>query len=111
MSSVKKASRERRVKRFRNVRQTKDFLTDWDRLEASGKHDMNRLKEAMAILALNNGPMPPEWKDHQLSGRFVEYRECHVKGDLLLMYKLEESSKVEILVLSRAGTHSEIFGR
>ena len=109
MSNRKKISEARRVKHFRDVRQTNDFLSDWDRLEASGRHDMNRLKEAMSILAFNDGPMPPEWKDHQINGKFNDYRECHVKGDLLLIYRIKEDSKVEVLVLMRAGTHSELF--
>lgn len=78
----------KRVKHFRDVTQTNDFLNDWARIEASGRHDMSRIKEAMSILALNEGSMPPEWKDHQLEGKFKDYRECHVKGDLLLVYKI-----------------------
>ena len=99
------------VRYFRDVRQTSDFLNDWDRLKSSGKHDMSRIKEAMTILALNDEPMSPEWKDHQLEGKFNGYRECHVKGDLLLLYKIRQSSKIEILVLSRICTRSELFGR
>ena len=101
----------KKVKHFRDVNQTNDFLADWEKLSRSGKHDMTRIKEAMTILALNDGPMPPEWKDHPLEGKFNGYRECHVKGDLLLVYKIRPSSKVEILVFSRICTHSELFGR
>lgn len=110
MTKKKKSSGTRRVKYFRDVRQTKDFLSDWDRLEDSGQHDLNRVKEAMAILAVNNGSMPPEWKDHELNGKLSKYRECHIKGDLLLVYEVQEGSKVDVLVLVRLGTHSEIFG-
>lgn len=103
--------KRKRARRFRDVMQTNDFDKDWKRLEASGRHDMHRIKEAISILAINEGPMPPEWKDHPLTGEFAEYRECHVKGDLLLMYKIIEGSKFETLNVARAGTHSEIFGR
>ena len=102
----------KRVKHFRDVRQTDKFLTDWDRLEASGKCDMNRFKEAMTLLAVNNEPMPPEWKDHQLTGNLSKYRECHVKGDLLLVYEIKsKGSKIELITFVRVCTHSEIFGR
>lgn len=100
----------KRVRKFRDVNQTNDFHSDWKRLEASGKHDMNRIKEAMAILAFNNGPMPPEWKDHELSGKYQGFRECHVKGDLLIMYEIKKYPKTELLNFMRIGTHSELFG-
>lgn len=106
-----KASGRKRVRRFRDVNQTKDFDKDWVRLEASGQHDMYRIKEAISILAMNEGPMSPEWKDHQLTGNLNDFRECHVKGDLLLVYQIIEGSKFETLTVARAGTHSELFGR
>ena len=106
---MKDSSGRKRARHFRDVNQTKDFLRDWDKLEASGRHDMNRIKEAMSILAINDGPMPAEWKDHELEGKYEGYRECHVKGDLLLLYRVETLSKIELLVFSRVGTHSELF--
>ncbi len=109
MTSNNTSEKRKRVRRFRDVNQTKDFDRDWERLEASGKHDMYRIKEAMSILAINEGPMPPEWKDHELTGKFEGYRECHVKGDLLLVYRIQPASKVEMLVFSRIATHSELF--
>ena len=68
---------------------------------------MARLKEAMLILIANDGPMPPEWLDHELQGEWSDHRECHAKGDLLLIYKLEPQS----VIFVRAGTHAELFGR
>ena len=103
--------KRKRVRRFRDVNQTKDFDKDWERLEASGRHDMYRIKEAISILAMNEGPMPPEWRDHTLTGNLSKFRECHVKGDLLLVYQIIDGSKFETLMVMRAGTHSEIFGR
>lgn len=41
--------------------------------------------------------------------RRFRYRECHVKGDLLLMYRIEEFSKIEVVVFVKVGTHSEMF--
>lgn len=105
------SAKRKRARRFRDVNQTKDFDKDWTRLEASGKHDMHRIKEGISILAINEGPMPPEWEDHPLAGEFEGYRKCHVKGDLLLVYKIIKGSKFETLMIARAGTHSEIFGR
>ena len=69
---------------------------------------MNILKEAMMLLIANDAPLPPEWKDHELRGRFEGMRECHVKGDLLLVYKIDYGP-VEGITFVRAGTHSEVF--
>ena len=88
---------------------TKDFLKDWQRLSHSGRYDMNRLKEAMTLLILNNGPLPPEWLDHPLTGDWSGYRECHIGGDFLLIYRLDDVGKHGLVVFVRSGTHSELF--
>ena len=36
-------------------------------------------------------------------------RECHVGGDFLLIYRLEQQGKQEMIVFVRAGTHAELF--
>ncbi len=69
---------------------------------------MNHLKDAMKLLIANDGPLGPEWKDHELKGNWSGYRECHIGGDFLLIYKLDKS-KTEIVVFVRTGTHAELF--
>ena len=63
----------------------------------------------MLLLIANDTPLPPEWKDHKLNGDYDGVRECHIKGDLLLMYRLYDNGKVELITFMRAGTHSELF--
>ena len=109
MTAQKRTPSSKRTKRIRDCKQTKDFINDWERLERSGVHDMNTLKEAMLMLIANDAPLPPEWKEHNLKGEFKKYRECHVKGDLLLVYEISEISKGEFIAFIRAGTHSDIF--
>jgi mRNA interferase YafQ len=55
----------------------------------------------------NDQPLPPRRRDHELSGEWGGYRECHVKPDLLLIYRKPDA---ETLWLARLGSHSEIFG-
>jgi len=45
----------------------KGFTKDWQRLTRSGRYNMNTLKEVMLLLIANTGPLPPEWRDHDLS--------------------------------------------
>lgn len=88
---------------------TARFVKDWDKLEHSGKHDMHLIKEAISLLVMNDGPLSAEWKDHKLNGTLEGMRECHVKGDLLLFYKLEQKSYCEVVIFSGVTTHSEAF--
>ena len=88
----------------------KTFIKDWDRLSRSGRYDMRRLKEAMLLLIAADGPMGPEWKDHPLKGEWGSFRECHVGGDFLLIYKIDDTvGRGGGVVFVRAGTHSELF--
>ena len=70
---------------------------------------MNQLKEAMVLLIANNGPLDPEWKDHELKGGWSGFRECHIGGDFLLLYKLVSRGSNEDVIFVRAGTHAELF--
>jgi mRNA interferase YafQ len=70
---------------------------------------MNRLKEAMLQLISNERPLGPELLDHPLSGGWQGHRECHIGGDLLLTYKLDDSGKTGLIIFVRTGTHAELF--
>lgn len=49
--------------------------------------------------------LPEKYQDHPLSGNYNGYRECHIKPDVLLIYKTDE----QWLYLARIGSHSELF--
>lgn len=71
---------------------------------------MNRLKQAMMILIANENPLGPEWLDRSLSGDWTSYRECHIGGDFLLIYKLENHNKhAGLVIFVRTGTHADLF--
>jgi mRNA interferase YafQ len=105
----KRAAADKRAALPRASDYTKAFLKDWERLSRSGRYDLNRLKEAMLLLIANDGSLGPEWRDHALGGTWNGHRECHVGGDFLLAYRLDDSGKVGMSVFVRTGTHAEIF--
>lgn len=70
---------------------------------------MNRLKEAMLLLTANIGSIPAEWQDHPLTGDWAGHRECHIGGDFLLIYRLDDAGKHGLVVFVRSGMHSELF--
>jgi len=54
---------------------------------------------------LPNQELPPEARDHSLTGEWSDIREFHIGGDLLVIYiKTDEE-----LILIRIGTHSQLF--
>jgi len=68
--------------------------------------DLTLLEEAVAILARGE-QLPQKYRDRQLKGRLSAFRECHIKGDWLLVYRIIEDKL--ILSLQSIGAHSDIF--
>jgi mRNA interferase YafQ len=88
----------------------KTFLKDWERLSRSGRYDLNRLKEAMLLLISNDELLGPEWLDHPLKGNWSAHRECHIGGDFLLIYDLDDAiGKSGTIVFVCTGTHADLF--
>ncbi len=88
------------------IRETKQFKKQFKRVARSGDFDMALFHAVLNVLARGES-LDVRYRDHQLSGDMKESRECHLKGDLLLVYKIRK----EILVLSLVGigNHSELF--
>ena len=83
---------------------TKTFLKEYRKIKFT---DKLYLKYVVYITTLlKEESMPQEVKDHPLKGNYSDYREFHISGDLLLIYRVED----EILKLIRVGSHSELFG-
>lgn len=82
------------------------FKTDSKKLIRSGrfnKNDQEELFEVIEHLAQEK-PLTPKYRDHALIGNWRNHRECHIKPDLLLIYKIEGN----ILKLIRIGSHSQL---
>ncbi|SJM92711.1 conserved hypothetical protein [Crenothrix polyspora] len=60
--------------------------------------------EALWKLA-NDEILSERFCDHQLSGEWKDFRDCHIKPDLVLIYRKPDA---EILQLVRLGSHSEL---
>jgi mRNA interferase YafQ len=100
----------KRARHPRACQYAKPFTKDWERLDRSGRYDMHQLKSVILLLIANDGPLGPEWKDHPLKGDWAGYRECHIGGDFLLIYQIDETiGKSGTVYCARAGTHSELF--
>ena len=81
------------------------FKKDYKRIVKRG-YDIALLENVIRMLA-DGEMLPAKYRDHALTGNYSGYRECHITPDWLLIYEVRESEL--ILVLSRTGTHSDLF--
>jgi mRNA interferase YafQ len=61
--------------------------------------------EKVAHILCTGGRLPPKYREHRLAGRWNNHRECHIRPDWLLIYRIEDDS----LFLERTGSHSDLF--
>jgi mRNA interferase YafQ len=92
--------------------ETSDFKKSYRALLESGQFKprskaRTAFREIIEYLK-NDTRLPAHFRDHALTGDYAGYRECHIKGDLLLVYEKKED--VLILVLIDIGSHSQLFG-
>ena len=71
------------------------------------QHHKEILLELQEIIRLlvNKRHLPTKHRDHNLTGNWINHRECHIRSDVLLIYKVEN----DILFLTRFVSHSELF--
>lgn len=89
------------------VKYTSQFKKDY-KLAKKRNLDLDSLKIIVDKLT-NDEPLDEKYRDHALGGDWKNYRECHIQPDWLLIYRKEE--KVLVLVLTRTGTHSDLFNK
>lgn len=69
-------------------------------------YDINLITNVIKLLSTGS-PLPEKYKDHVLTGNWINYRECHITPDWLLVYKVDED--ILVLTLTRTGSHSDLF--
>ena len=84
---------------------TNQFKKDYKQAIKRGL-EIELLDEIIRILGKGE-KLPEKNKDHALTGNWVGFRECNIKTNWLLIYKVEDN--VLVLTLSRTGTHSDLF--
>ncbi len=85
---------------------TSVFKKDY-KLAIKRNKDISLLDDIITMLS-DGEELPPQNKDHELTGNWKGYRECHIQPDWLLIYKIEND--ILALTLTRTGTHSDLFG-
>ncbi len=91
---------------MRSVSHTSRFRRDYKR-EQSGRHGRRldaELLEAVTLLA-NDEQLARRYFDHPLGGEWSDHRDCHLKPDLILIYRKPDDANLELV---RLGSHSEL---
>jgi len=84
---------------------TSQFKKDY-KLAIKRGYRIEELDRVITMLA-NNLILPVKYKDHELSGTWKGFRECHIEPDWLLIYRVINNDL--ILTLIRTGSHSDLF--
>jgi mRNA interferase YafQ len=80
------------------------FKKDFKKARKFPLPDLKAIFEVISTLE-QEAPLDAKYKDHELTGNWSHFRECHIKPDLLLIYKTNDFE----LQLARLGTHSDLF--
>ena len=88
-----------------SIEYTSKMKRDVKRICKRGK-DLSKLVAALDLLASGKS-MPARYNDHPLKGDMKGFRECHIEGDWLLIYRIFEDRL--ILSASGTGSHSDLF--
>ena len=93
---------------MRRIEASTAFNRDFRR-EMKGRHRkvLDGLLETTIEALARDESLPPSRRDHPLTGDWVGYRDCHLKPDLLLIYRKPDAATLQ---LARLGSHAELFG-
>jgi len=91
---------------MREVSYTSRFRRDYRR-EKSGRHGkrLDALLMEVVNLLVADQPLPRRNVDHPLSGEWQDFRDCHIRPDLILIYRKLDDQTLELV---RLGSHSEL---
>lgn len=91
---------------MRTIKQSGQFKRDLKR-ESKGRHRQVLQREFVALVETlaRDAVLDPKFHDHSLCGDWIDHRDCHIRPDLVLVYRKPDS---ETLQLVRLGSHSEL---
>jgi mRNA interferase YafQ len=93
---------------MRAIEYSSAFKRDYKRAKATPRYrdELDMLLLAVLQLLMDDQQLPDSYHDHALKGDWSGYRDCHIKPDLLLIYRKGDDNTLR---LARLGSHSELF--
>jgi mRNA interferase YafQ len=91
---------------MRTIERTGQFRRDFKR-EAKGAHRSTLNDDVVAVVTAlaNDQQLPERHRDHALSGNWRDHRDCHIKPDLVLIYRKPDADTLQLV---RLGSHAEL---
>jgi mRNA interferase YafQ len=92
---------------MRAIDYTKQFKKDFEREKKSGVYAKkldDLLREAVELLVADK-PLPERYVDHQLEKEWRDFRDCHIRPDLVLIYRKTDDDRLELV---RLGSHNQL---
>jgi mRNA interferase YafQ len=91
---------------MRTISRTSRFKKDYKR-EARGQHRETLDADLLAVVSLlaSDSPLPDKLRDHPMTGEWIDHCDCHIKPDLVLIYRTPDSERLELV---RLGSHSQL---
>ena len=88
------------------IRKTSRYRKSLKKMLRRGK-DIRKISAVVRMLAMGE-TLPPQYRDHALSGDLEGLRDCHIENDWVLFYFYTTTGEL-VLTLSNTGTHSDLF--
>ena len=91
---------------MRTIERTSQFKRDFKR-ESKGQYRRTLQTDLTTVVVAlaNNQALEPRHHDHGLTGDWKDHRDCHIKPDLVLIYRLPDETRLQLV---RLGSHSEV---
>ena len=91
---------------MRTIERTRPFKRDYRR-EARGRHgaDLDERLGAIVGALARDDALEPRQHDHALSGQWADFRDCHLRPDLVLIYQKPDPKTLRLV---RLGSHAEL---
>jgi mRNA interferase YafQ len=92
---------------MRVIKYTSRFKRDYKREKRSGQNRKSLDTDLMVVVKrlVKDQPLLHRHFDHPLSGNWNDHRDCHIRPDLILIYRKPDKKTLELV---RLGSHSQL---
>lgn len=90
---------------MRTIKYTAQFKRDYKREKRTQHNDLDKKLMFVIESLATDAQLPESLRDHRLSGNWKDHRDCHIRPNLVLIYRKPDTDTLEVV---RLGSHSEL---
>jgi mRNA interferase YafQ len=91
---------------MRTIERTGQFKRDYKRaMKGLYRATLDADLGAVLVVIANDAPLETRYRDHALSGDWSDHRDCHIKPDLVLIYRKPDEKTLQLV---RLASHAEL---